>query len=103
MVDLLIYLYEESVTYSPRSDQCLPGDMKALNTPLSGIIQATSTLPFEMLLLALTIFNVYKSTKLLPLNSHPSSPIVRLAFHYNLSPKLISVFQMRLLVRDGIL
>ena len=78
--------------------------MKGMTTPLYGILNATSTLPFDILLLALTIFNVYKSNKLLPLDSeHPSTPIVRLAVYFNLSPTLISVYQMRLLVRDGIL
>ena len=103
MVDLLIYTYEESIIYSPRSDQCLTGGMKGMNTPLPGTIMMTITMPFEILLLALTIFSVYKSTKALPLDSHPSSPIVRVVFHFNLSLKLISVPQMRLVVRDGIL
>ena len=75
--------------------------MKGMNTPLPGIIMMVATIPFEILLLTLTIVKVYKSTA--PLDSYHSSPIVRVAFYFNLSPKPITVSQMRLLVRDGIL
>ena len=60
-----------------------------MNTPLPGIITMTATMPFEILLLTLTIVKVYKNTT--PSDSNPSSPIVRVAFYLNLSPKLISV------------
>jgi len=83
LVDFLIY--EESVIYSPRSDQCLTGGMKGMNTPLPGIMSVVVPLSFEVLLLTLTIIKSFKSTKML--DSHPSTPIVCVVFHFDLSSK----------------
>ena len=71
-----------------------------MDTPLPGILSVVLATLFEILLLALTIVKVCKSTT--SMDSLPSSPIVRVGFHFNLS-KLISVSQMRVVVRDEIL
>ncbi|SRR5258706_7957311 len=97
---MLIY-NGESVIYSPISGQCLTGGMKPMDTPLPGVISVVFAMLFDILLLALTIVKVCKSTT--SLNSLHSSPIVRVMFHFNLSSKLISVCQMRVVVRDEIL
>ena len=87
LVEFLIY--EESIIYSPRSGQCLPGAMKQFNTPLHSIITVVSPMPFDTLLLALTVIKAFKSATLL--DSHPTSPIVCVVFHFDLSSKLIQL------------
>lgn len=99
----MIYMCVESVIYSPVSGQCLTEGMKRMDTPLPGIISVVLATLFEILLLALTIVKVCKSTE--SIDSLPSSPIVRVVFHFHLSSKLISVCmcQMQVVVRDEIL
>jgi len=80
-------IYEESAFYSSRSDKCLSGAMKQSNTPLYGIISVVSPMPFDILLLALTIIKAFKSNTLL--DSHPIPPIVCVVLHFDLSSKLI--------------
>ena len=75
--------------------------MKPMDTPLPGIISVVLATLFDILLLALTIVKVCKSTE--SIDSLPSSPIVCVVFHFNLSSNLISVCQMRVVVRDEIL
>jgi CRISPR/Cas system type I-B associated protein Csh2 (Cas7 group RAMP superfamily) len=75
--------------------------MKQMDTPLPGIISVVLATLFEILLLALTIVKVCKNTT--STDSLPSSPIVCMVFHFTLSSKLISVSQMRVVVRDEIL
>jgi hypothetical protein len=54
--------------------------MRHMNTPLTGILSVLIPLPFEVLLLALTMARALNSTTLS--ESHPSSPIVCLVFHF---------------------
>ena len=58
-----------------------------MDSDIYGIMTLVPTVAFEILLLAFTIVKVFKNA--IMLRSHPSSPIVCVVFHFNLSSKLI--------------
>jgi len=73
--------------YSSSMNLCLPGGMRQMDSEIYGTMSLVPTVAFEILLLVLTIVKVFKNAILL--RSHPSSPIVCVVFHFNLSSKLM--------------
>jgi len=94
-------MYAESAIYSPISGQCLTRGMKGMNTPATGLVTVLSPMPLDLLLLGLTIVKTFKSKTLL--ESHPSSPIVGVVFHFGFFLGANSSLQMRAMLRDEIL
>jgi len=82
-------MYAESVIYSPISGQCLTRGLRRMGGPLDGLVGVLSPMPLDLLVLGLTIVKTFKSKTLL--ESHPSSPIVGVVFHFGFSSKLIPV------------
>ena len=82
-------MYAETVIYSPISGQCLTRGMKGMHAPGTGLVGVLTPMPLDLLLLGLTIVKTFKSKTLL--ESHPSSPIVGVVFHFGFSSMPIPV------------
>jgi len=85
-------MYEETVIYSPLSEQCVTSGLKSLKNPLpGGLVTLLAPLTVDLLILGLTITKAFKSNILS--ESHPSSPIVGVVSHFGFSSKPIPVFR----------
>jgi len=83
-------MYEETVIYSPLSEQCVTAGLKRLKNPLpGGLVALFAPMALDLLILGLTFIKAFKNNRLL--GSHSSSAIVGVVFHFGFSSTPIPV------------